>query len=109
MGLLLHRFPVVRVLDGQVTVWRNSLARGARGLLVDDCRVALIGGYEHRDQVVVAELGDGELHAVGAYRLVLPDGRPLPERVRIIGRGDRLHVFHGSDWFRLSMADIPSR
>ncbi|NMO53955.1 hypothetical protein HH310_22585 [Actinoplanes sp. TBRC 11911] len=102
-------FPVVRVQHGQVTSWRNELASGVRGLIVDDGRVALVGGYSgHRDRLVVAELGDGALREVGRYRLVLPDGRPLPDRVRVVGRGDRLHIFHGLDWFQMSMDDIVS-
>lgn len=39
--------------------------------------------------------------------LVLPDGQPLPNDVRMVGRGPDLHVFHGTDWYLLSLTDIP--
>lgn len=60
-----------------------------------------------RDRLVVGELGDGDLREAGRYRLVLPDGQPLPDGVRMVGRGLDLHVFHGTDWYRLSLTDIP--
>ncbi|MGI5238910.1 hypothetical protein [Dactylosporangium sp. CA-139066] len=103
-------FPVVRIADGDVTMWRNSLAHGAKSLLVDDRRIGMAGGYRvHRDRLVVAELGDTDLCDVGRYRLVLPEGQPLPEHIRMIGRGPDLHVFHDLDWYQVSLADTAVR
>ena len=101
-------FPVVKVEKGQVTAWRNDLAHGAKSLIVDDRRVGMAGGYRpHRDRLVIGELGDSDLREAGRYRLVLPEGQPLPDDVRMVGRGPDLHVFHGTDWYRLSLTDIP--
>jgi hypothetical protein len=103
-------FPLVRVRDGRATAWSNDLARGARALLVGDDRVALVGGYRNeRDRLVVGEPSGDTLHDAGRYRITLPDGQPLPEHARIVGRGPDLHVFDGSDWYRLSLDDIPRR
>jgi hypothetical protein len=100
-------FPVVQVEDGNVTAWRNDLARGAKSLMVDDRRIGMAGGYrEHRDRLVIGELDDTDLRDVGRYRLVLPEDQPLPEKVRMVGRGPDLHVFHDMDWYRLSLTDI---
>lgn len=103
-------FPVVKVEDGEVTTWRNDLAHGARSIIVDDYRVGLAGGNRPvRDRLVVGELSDGDARAAGRYRLVLPDGQPLPDGVRMVGRGTDLHVFRGTDWYRLCLTDIPPR
>ncbi|MBM2614679.1 hypothetical protein JIG36_03805 [Actinoplanes sp. LDG1-06] len=100
-------FPLVRIHDGKLTVWRNKLARGARALIVDDSRVALFGGYSpDHDAVAVGKLGNGKLRAAGRYRLTLPDGTPLPDRYRFTGRGPTLNFFHGTDWHQLTLADI---
>ena len=101
-------FPVVKVEDGEVTTWRNDLAHGAKSLIVDGRVVGMAGGYRPvRDRLVIGELGGSELRDAGRYRLVLPDSRPLPDDVRMIGRGPVLHVLHGTDWYQLSMTDIP--
>jgi hypothetical protein len=101
-------FPVVRVEDGEVTAWRNDLARGAKSLIVDGRRVGMAAGYRPvRDRLVIGELGDSGLRDAGRYRLVLPEGQPLPDDVRMVGRGPDLHVFHNTDWYLLSLTDIP--
>jgi hypothetical protein len=105
--MLLLRLSVVRVEDGVLTAWRNDLAHGAKSLIVDGHRVGLAAGYRPvRDRLVVGELGEGELRDAGRYRLVLPDGRPLPDEVRMVGRGPDLHVFHGTDRYLLSLPDL---
>jgi hypothetical protein len=101
-------FPLVKVEDGEVTAWRNDLAHGAKSLIVDERRVGMAAGYRPvRDRLVIGELGDGDLRDAGRYQLVLPDGRPLPDDVRMVGRGPDLHVFHNTDWYLLSLTDIP--
>jgi hypothetical protein len=84
-------FPVVRICDGAVTGWRNDV-QGASALAVAGSRVALFGGYgADRDRLAIAELGDGRAEPAGEYRVVLPDGHPVPAGTQIIGRGSRLH------------------
>lgn len=101
-------FPIVKVDDGKVTAWRNDLAHGARSLVVDDHRVGMAGGHRpNRDRLVIGELSGRDLRDAGRYRLVLPDGQPLPDQVRLVGRGPNLHVFQGTDWYQLSLEDIP--
>ena len=102
-------FPVVRVRAGTLTGWRNTSARGGRALAVSDTRVALCGGYgPDRDRLVVGTLGDNQLHQFGEYRLVLPDGSPMPAAARVIGRGSDLHLLIDSGWYRLDLDDIPT-
>ncbi|WP_329432032.1 MULTISPECIES: hypothetical protein [unclassified Streptomyces] len=100
-------FPIVSVRDGVVTSWRNSVA-GATALAVKDARVALLGGYgPHHDRLSVGTLDSEDLRVTDEYRIVLPDGRPLPMRTQVIGRGPDLHVLSGDDWYRLGLEDIP--
>jgi hypothetical protein len=100
-------FPVVRVTGTEVTVWRNEVAGGASNLLVDGERVGLVGGYGAlRSRLAVAVLGAGELHDAGAFSLTLRDGEPLPAEAWTVARGPDLHVFHGLDWHRISLADV---
>ena len=46
-------------------------------------QVALLGGYgpEH-DRLVFAALGQNRPHKAAEYRLVLPDGSPVPQAPR---------------------------
>ncbi|MEU8487547.1 hypothetical protein [Streptomyces sp. NPDC048641] len=100
-------FPVVRVRDGAVRAWRNSVG-GATALAVQDSRVALFGGYgPHRDRLCVGTLGSEDLRITAEYRIVLPNGQPLPERTQVIGRGADLHVLSGKNWYRLALGDVP--
>ncbi|MFD7203759.1 hypothetical protein [Streptomyces sp. NPDC059893] len=100
-------FPIVRVRDDVVTSWRNSVA-GATALAVKDARVALLGGYgPHHDRLSVGTLDSEDLRVTDEYRIVLPDGSPLPKRAQVIGRGPDLHVLSGDDWYRLGLEDIP--
>ncbi|MGW1994978.1 hypothetical protein [Embleya sp. NPDC001921] len=100
-------FPIVRVRDGIVRSWRNDVP-GATALAVGDSRVALFGGYgADHDRLSVGVLGDDALHITGRFRIVLPDGRPLPARRRTVGRGPDLHVLTADHWYRLGVDDIP--
>jgi hypothetical protein len=99
-------FPIVRLDGAAVTGWHNS-TRGVRALLVAADTCALIGGYPgDRDRVVVGRLAAGRYEPGDHRRLVLPDGRPVPDDVRIIGRGPDLHVFVGPTWYRLGLDDL---
>lgn len=76
---------------------------------MSDTTVALHGGYgPDRDRLVVGELDGRHLRYRGEYRLVLPDGSPLPA-VRVSGGGATLHPLTDTDWFRLDLDDIPAR
>ncbi len=96
-------FPIVRVHDGALTGWSNDTI-GIRALAVDGTRAALLGGYgAEREQLTVGTLDDGAFRVVGRYRVVLPDGQPLPPRTRAFGRGADLHLVSGDDWYRLDL------
>ena len=46
------------------------------------------------------------VHA-GEYRVVLPDGQPLPPGTQVTGRGPLLHFLTGTDWYQLDIDGIP--
>lgn len=100
-------FPVVRVDDDAVTGWRNDIAAGVRALAGSDNRVALIGGYgPDHDRLVVAELGRKRIKQRGEYRLVLPDGSPLPT-VNAFGRDATVHLHTDTARYRIDLDDVP--
>ena len=100
-------FPVVRIRDGHVTGWHNDV-KGVRALAVAGSRVALAGGYgADYDRLALTELGTDRAQLAGEYRVVLPDGEPLPPGARIIGRGSRLHFLTDANWYQLEMDEIP--
>jgi hypothetical protein len=67
----------------------------------------MYGGYgPDHDRLLVAARGGDELHKLAEYRLVLPDGSPLPAATRVVGRGADLHLIHGRNWYRLSLDDL---
>jgi hypothetical protein len=99
-------FPVVRADGDDLTGWRNDIASGVRALAVSDRRVALFGGYgPDHDRLVVGELGGKRVRHRGEYRLVLPDGSPLPT-ARVFGRGPTLHLLADTVRYRLDLDDI---
>jgi hypothetical protein len=55
----------------------------------------------------VTELGADRAGPAGEYRVVLPDGEPLPAGTQVISRGSRLHFLTGTSWHQLEMDDIP--
>lgn len=97
-------FPVVRIDQGRVTGWHNTV-RGARALTVDDHdNVRLAGGYgPERDRLTDGRLSDGELSVVRERRLTLPDGNELPLEAAITGRGPELFVTVGNDCYRTTL------
>jgi len=99
--------PVVCIRDGIVTGWHNDIT-GARALAVADSRVALFGGYgPDYDRLALTKLGADRAGPAGEYRVVLPDGEPLPAGTQVIGRGSRLHFLTGTSWYQLDMDEIP--
>jgi hypothetical protein len=100
-------FPVVRIRDDTLTGWHNDI-KGARALAVAGSRVALFGGYgPDHDRLAVTELNAGHARPGGQYRIVLPDGQPLPSGTQVTGRGPRLHFLTDTDWYQLDVGDIP--
>jgi hypothetical protein len=100
------RFPLVRIHDGVTLAWHNSVASGASGILVDDRWVALFGGYgTNLHRLVVATLAGGTVNAVREFRMTLEDGQPLPVG-HVVGRGARLHLLAGRDWYWFTLADL---
>jgi hypothetical protein len=99
-------FPVVRIRDGVVTHWHSDV-EGPTALVVGDSRIALVGGYgDRRDLVTVGTLGDDRVHVTEERRLVLPDDRPLPRGAIVTGRGADLHILTEDAWYRLDLAQL---
>ncbi|MFJ9584860.1 hypothetical protein [Streptomyces acidicola] len=100
-------FSLVRVHDSAVDGWFNDDVNGASALAVGGDRVALFGGYSpRRDRLVVGRLESGRLWVEGEFRVVLPDGGPLPSNRTVVGRGADLHLLSGHQWFRLGLDDL---
>ncbi|WP_432571006.1 hypothetical protein [Kineococcus sp. SYSU DK005] len=80
---------------------------GARALLVDGDRAALIGGYTVESDVItpLCITPDGPRLTGPPQRLTMPDGQP-PSRARYTGRGCELHVAVGATWYRLDLDAI---
>jgi hypothetical protein len=69
---------------------------------------ALYGGYgPDRDRLVTGQLSAEGLQVTGEYRIALPDGTPIPDRTKVIGRGPCLHFLTVGSWYQLTISDIP--
>lgn len=100
-------FPIVRIEDGDVNGWQNSV-RGVKALATDGDRVLIAGGYRpDRDRVVAVRIDGGRLVPELDSRLVLPGGDRLPATASIVGRGDSLFVVADGASYRLSVHDVP--
>jgi hypothetical protein len=97
LGLLRPGYPVVRIRGGTVTGWHND-TKDVFALATAGSPVALFGGYgPDHDRLALTELGSGRARLVGEYRVVLPDGQPLPLGIQATGRGPRLHFLTSTD------------
>lgn len=96
-------FPIVRVLDGDISGWRNDV-RPAAALAVDGTSAALLG---RGGRLTAGQLIAGRFRPAGEYRIVLPNGSPLPGHAQIIGRGPTLHFLTDDYWYQLDIRDIP--
>ncbi|MFG2039114.1 hypothetical protein [Dactylosporangium sp. NPDC048998] len=100
-------FPIVRMSDGMVSGWRNKI-RGATALVAHADTCALFGGYRaERGRAVIGRLSESQNEPISEGLLVLPDDRPLPGGVRVIGRGPDLHVLAETEWYRVGLDDLP--
>ncbi|MFL6135539.1 MAG: hypothetical protein ACJ72A_22235 [Nocardioidaceae bacterium] len=107
-------FPVVRVdAEGDLHAWLCAADEDAvpvivQALATDGHHVGLAGDsgetYED-DRVVIAGLEDGWT-PIRSPRLVLPDGSRLPTGASMVGLGDTLHVFAGTEWYQVHLPDL---
>jgi hypothetical protein len=97
----------VRINGDVVTGWHNDIT-GVRALAVAGSRAALFGGYgPDHDRLAITNLTGDYSRPVGEYRIVLPDGQPLPPGTQAIGRRTRLHFLTSTNWYQLDVSHIP--
>ena len=101
-------FPIARVRDDAVTLWPNcDHVTAAKALAVDGDHVLLAGGYrEEAERAVLLKLDSTGAHEVGRFWLTTPDGASL-SGARMIGSGGSVHLFAGTSWYRIDIADLP--
>jgi hypothetical protein len=101
-------FPVARVTDEEVSLWRNrDRITGATALAAAPSRVLLAGGYlDEADRAVVVQLDDDGARELQRYVISAPNGESLAG-ARMIGSGPLLHVFAGTTWFVVDLVDLP--
>ncbi|MGW0661066.1 hypothetical protein [Streptodolium elevatio] len=100
--------PIVRIQDERVVGWAQDVLSRIHALLVGADRVAAFGRDHDYDLLqVTGRLADGRFHPTAGFRLVLPDGSPLPDRWRIFSQGADLHVLCGRAWYRIGLEELP--
>ncbi|MDR2566328.1 MAG: hypothetical protein LBC97_09820 [Bifidobacteriaceae bacterium] len=84
-------FPVIVVEQGRQRELANAEVAGARAMVIDGQRMALIGAYGRREAVFLGVMEEGRFRVtrVSAWRATGAD----PSRLLLVGRGDRLHAF----------------
>lgn len=98
-------WPVVRIRGGAVIRWPNTVS-GAKAIALDQYRVALYGGYgPDCDRLVIGQLSAKGLQVTGEYRVALPDGTPVPDRTKVIGRGACLHFLTADSRYQLTIPE----
>lgn len=95
-------FPIVRVADGNATVWTNTIT-GAGAIAVDNDLVLLAGGYgADVSRIAVLQVGAGVAKQMGSLRYA----RSASQGVRLMqGRGHVLHLVTNGTWARVSVSD----
>jgi hypothetical protein len=99
-------FPVVRIDAGLVQTWKNT-GSSPRAIAVSETRCAMLGGYgADRNRLLVGQLTPGGFEPTHRAEVTLPGHVQLP-RHRVVARGATLHFFMESDWYSLSLHDLP--
>lgn len=104
-ALTCSSFAIMQVRDSQVRSWPTQVDGGS-ALVCDGERVALVGGNtgEH-DRLVLGRL-EQDFTELRRARLAMPDAAPLPAAATKLGCAGELHVFVGTEWFRLGLEDL---
>ena len=101
-------FPIVKMQESDISWWANAVG-GARALVTDGARVALVGGYgSDHSRVEIASLHTDTAMTFASGRLCLPGGAEVPEGAQMFGRGPELHVVVGDVWYRISLDRLVS-
>ncbi len=100
-------FPVMHVGSGhQIRLWANEDKQaGPWAIAVDGSHVLLAGGYDGGTRLVLHHLQGDLAGQVAEARIALPP-ETSPKDVRLIGRGDQVHVMHDRSWGRISVSDL---
>ncbi len=100
-------FPIMHVdSNHQIRLWTNwDEAAGPWAIAVEGNHVLLAGGYDGGTRLVLHCLQGEVAEQVDEARIALPPGTS-PKDVRLIGRGDQLHVIHDRSWGRISVSDM---
>ncbi|MGW0085736.1 hypothetical protein [Streptomyces sp. NPDC003393] len=86
-------FPLLEVRAGDEVRVRKNPVHGASGLAVGGDRVAFLGGYrERRELVTECRLTETTVEVMAERLLVRPDGGALARRYSVVSRGPRLYV-----------------
>ncbi len=101
-------FPVLRINDGQIDVWKNDLVNGAYDFLVLDDFVGWVGGHgiEPERLTVARRTGDGtDLYRT--FRVTGEDAVAPRTYVASCNRASMLHRFtEAGDWYLLDLASL---
>ena len=100
-------FPIMHVNSNhQIRLWTNwDEAAGPWAIAVEGNHVLLAGGYDGGTRLVLHCLQGEVAEQVDEARIALPPGTS-PKDVRLIGRGDQVHVMHDRSWGRISVSDM---
>jgi hypothetical protein len=101
-------FPVLKVHDGQIRVWKNDLVNGAHDLLVHEEFVGWVGGYRiEPERLTVARLADGDTELHRTFQVAGKDAVAPRTYIASCNRGSKLHRFtEAGDWYILDLAGL---
>jgi hypothetical protein len=93
-------FPIVRVKDGKVSSWPNSVT-GAKALAADGSFVLLAGGYgADANRMALLELDQGEARMVGSV-----ERNELGSAALVQGRSSSIHVVSNGIWTQSTVGE----
>ena len=79
----------------------HSIAVGSKG------RIGLVGGYGGLfDRLVLLATNEEVMNIGPTFRLVLPDGGPLPDDARILARGGSVSALANGQWLQLNIEEF---
>jgi hypothetical protein len=101
-------FPVLRIDNGQINVWKNGLVSGAHDFLVHGEFVGWVGGYHLEPEcLTVARLTEGGAEVYRTFRVTGKDAVAPRTYIASCNRGAMLHRFTESgDWYVLDLRTV---
>ena len=97
-------YPIVRIEHNELAGWSYEI-RPISAVAVGGTGAALFDVFP---LPITGDLTSGRFRPKAEFRVVLPNGSPVPSHAEIVSRGGTLHIITDVDWYQRSLCHLTS-